>query len=182
MENDDLKSLWKELKMPEKDQTELSTMLKEQNHPVLRSIKRQAIFEFLALAAFLFCYYTMFDGNKKPLLINLILVFAIAFNMLNHLKIYRLQQNFRAGSNLLNDVSSFAEKLKTSQIQTIMSKVILAIGLILFFTDGIELNEKKWYAIAVIVVIFMLQLLLLNKIWQKRVREIKLTIIELEKV
>lgn len=182
MENDELKSLWKDLKTPEKDQNELSTMLKEQNHPVLRSIKRQAIFEFLALAAFLFCYYTMFDGNKKPLLINLILVFAITFNMLNHLKIYRLQQNFRGGSNLLNDVSSFAQKLKTSQIQTIMSKVILAIGMILFFTDGIELNEKKWYAIAFIVVIFILQLLLLKKIWKKRVREIKLTILELKKV
>ena len=37
--------------------------------------------------------------------------------------------NIKGGSNLLNDVSSFAEKLKTSQIQTIMSKVILAIGM-----------------------------------------------------
>lgn len=182
MENDDLKSLWKEIKTPEKDANQLSKMMKAKNHPVLKSIKRQAIVEFLAFVIFLFCYYTMFDGNKKPLLINLILVFAVAFNMLNHLKIYRLQQNFRGGSNLLNDVSSFAEKLKTSQIQTIMSKVILAIGMILFFTDGIELNEKKWYAIAFIVVVFILQLLLLNKIWQKRVREIKLTIIELEKV
>lgn len=180
MENDELKSLWKDLKTPKKDENELSTMLKEQNHPVLRSIRRQAIFEFLALAAFLFCYYTMFDGNKKPLLINLILVFAITFNMLNHLKIYRLQQNFRGGSNLLNDVSSFAKKLKTSQIQTIMSKVILTIGMILFFTDGIELNEKKWYAIAFIVVIFILQLLLLNKIWQKRIAQIKLNIQDFE--
>ena len=76
MGNDDLKTLWKEVKTPEKDANQLSNMLKAKNHPVLKSIKRQAVFEFLAFAIFLFCYYTMFDGNKKPLLINLILVFA----------------------------------------------------------------------------------------------------------
>lgn len=180
MENDDLKSLWKEVKTPEKDPTELSKMLKAQNHPVLKSIRRQAVFELLAFAVFLFCYYTMFDGSKKTLFINLILVFAIAFNMLTHLKIYRLQQHFRGSSNLLNDVNSFAEKLKIYQRQTIISKVVLVIGLMLFFTNGILLTDKKWYVIAVIAVVFILQLLLLNNIWQKRIAQIKLTIQDFE--
>lgn len=180
MENDDLKSLWKEIKTPEKDANQLSKMMKAKNHPVLKSIKRQAIVEFLAFAIFLFCYYTMFDGNKKPLLINLILVFAITFNMLNHLKIYRLQQHFRAIENIKDDLKSFAARLKTYQLEVIISKVILLIGLMLFFTNEIEFTEKKWYAIAVIAVVFILQLALINNIWRKRITRIKLTIEDFE--
>jgi len=180
MENDDLKSLWKGIKTPEKDANQLSKMMKAKNHPVLKSIKRQAIVEFLAFAIFLFCYYTMFDGNKKPLLINLILIFAAAFNMLNHLKGYRLQQHFRASENIKDDLKSFAAKLKTYQLEVIISKVILLIGLMLFFTNGIEFTEKKWFAMAVIAVVFILQLALLNNIWRKRITRIKLTIQDFE--
>lgn len=180
MENDDLKSLWKKVKNPEKDVNQLSNMLKAKNHPVLRSIKRQAIFEFLAFAVFLFCYYTLFDGNKKPLSINLILIFAVAFNMLNHLKGYRLQQGFRASENIKDDLKSFAAKLKSYQIQVIISKIIWVIGIMLFFTNGIELNEKKWFAMAFIALIFILQLLIIYNIWQKRIARIKLNIQDFE--
>ena len=180
MENDDLKSLWKEVKTPAKDSNELVKMLKTKNHPVIKSIKRQAIFEFVAFAVFLFCYYTMFDGSKKPLLINLVLVVAVTFNMLNHLKGYRLQQNFRASENIKADLKSFATKLKSYQLEVIISKVILLIGLMLFFTNGIELTEKKWYAVAIIALIFILQLVMINNIWRKRITSIKLTIQDFE--
>lgn len=180
MGNDDLKTLWKEVKTPEKDANQLSNMLKAKNHPVLKSIKRQAVFEFLAFAIFLFCYYIMFDGSQKPLLINLILIFAVAFNMLNHLKGYRLQQQFRASENIKADLKSFAAKLKNYQIEVIICKVILVIGLMLFFTNGIEFTEKKWFAMAAITILFILQLALINNIWQKRITRIKLTIQDFE--
>ena len=62
MENDDLKSLWKGIKTPEKDANQLSKMMKAKNHPVLKSIKRQAIFEFLAFLTLMkFFHLKMFS-------------------------------------------------------------------------------------------------------------------------
>lgn len=181
MENDKLKSIWNSVPTAQKSNTELTEMLKERNHPLLKAIKNQALFELVAFSIFLFCYYSMFDGTEKPLLINFLLVFAIAVNMFHHLKGYRLQQYFRASENIKDDLKSFAAKMKTYQLETIISKIVLVSGLATFFTYGIQFTEKKWLAIGIIVIIFTIQLILLNRIWMNRIRKIKATIGEFEK-
>ena len=80
MEDDKLKSIWNSVPTAQKSNTELTEMLKERNHPVLKAIKKQALFELAAFSIFLFCYYSMFDGTEKPLLINFLLVFSSAFS------------------------------------------------------------------------------------------------------
>lgn len=180
MEDDKLKSIWNSVPIAQKSNTELTEMLKERNHPVLKAIKKQALFELAIFSIFLFCYYSMFDGTEKPLLINFLLVFAIAINMFHHLKGYHLQQHFRASENIKDDLKSFAAKLKTYQFETIICKIIFIAGLATFFTYGIQFTEKKWLAIGVIVIIFIVQLILLNRIWQKRRTRIKHAIEEFE--
>jgi Ca2+/Na+ antiporter len=180
MENDPLKSIWKSVETTQKSSTELTSMFKEGNHPALKAIKKQALIELAGFAIFLFCYYTMFDGAAKPLLINIILVMAIAVNMFHHYRGYRLQQAFRANQNIKEDLKNFANKLKSYQLETLLSKVVWAGGLMLFFTNGIQMNEKKWWAVVAILTIFLVQLVLLNNIWAKRVTRIKTIIRELE--
>lgn len=182
MENDNLKLIWQEIKTPQKSPDELSEIVKEKNHPTLRSIKRQAVFELLASILFLCCYYGMFDGIKKPLFINLILVFAISINILNHLKGYRLQQKFRASNTILKDLKNFASKLKSHRLETLISKVILIIGMMIFFTNGMQLTEKKWWIIGFLTIVFIAQLMLLNKIWANRAEKIKLILRDFEGV
>ena len=54
------------------------------------------------------------------------------------------------------------------------------IGIILFFTNGIELNEKRWFAMAFMALVFILQLLIIYNIWQKRIARLKLNIQDFE--
>ena len=178
MESDNLKSIWKTVPTEQKSIVVLTQMLKESNHPVLKAIKKQVIFELVAFSFFLFCYYTMFDGAEKPLYINLILVLAIAVNMYHHLKGYQLQQYFRAGKNLNEDLKTFVARLQSYQVETIISKIVFIAGLATFFVYGIEFTEKKWWAIACILIVFIGQLIWLNSIWSKRINKIKLTIKE----
>ena len=180
MENDPLKSIWKSVETTQKSPSELTAMFKEGNHPALKAIKKQALFELAGFTIFLFCYYSMFDGAAKPLFVNIILVVAIAVNMFHHYRGYRLQQVFRSRQNLKEDLKSFANKIKSFQIETILSKIIWLGGLLLFFTNGIQMNEKKWLAVIAILTIFLLQLILLNSVWAKRVVKIKTIIQELE--
>ncbi|WP_113654368.1 hypothetical protein [Pedobacter namyangjuensis] len=180
MEKDKLKSIWKTIPIQHKSDIELTKMLKEQNHPVLNAIKKQAFFELFAFASFLVCYYTMFDGAKKSSLANLALVFAISINMLHHLKGYRLQQIFRASENVLEDLKRFAVKLKSYQLETLIAKIVFIAGMGIFFTNGIQLTANKWWAIGLIVIIFTMQLIFLNSVWVNRIRKIKTTLMEFE--
>lgn len=181
MENDKLKSIWKTIPAQHKSEIELAEMISERNHPILNAIKKQAFVELFAFTLFLFCYYTMFDGEKKPLLANIALVFAIAINMFYHFKGYRLQQLFRSSENVLEDLKRFAVKLKSYKLQTIIAKIIFIAGIGIFFTNGIQLTANKWGAIGLIVIIFIIQLILLNRVWVNRIRKIKATIVEFEK-
>ena len=180
MENDKLKAIWKTVNPPLKNKVELTAMFKEGNHPTLKTIKKQALFELLGFTLFLFCYYSMFDGEANPLFINVILIVAIAVNMLHHFRGYRLQQKFRTSQNLKEDLKSFVTRLKSYQLETLLSKIICATGLTLFFTNGIQMNQQKWWAVVAIVIFFLIQLALLTSIWAKRVGKIKTIIQELE--
>lgn len=180
MENDQLKSIWKGFDTPQKSETVLIEMFKERNHPVLKAIKKQAIFELVAFTLFLFCYYTMFDGLEKPLFINIILITAILVNMLHHFRGYQLQQKFRASNNLKDDLSSFTAKLKSYQLETLFSKIIWVGGLMVFFTHNIQFTSNKWWAFAAIVIVLVAQLFLLNRNWGKRITQIKMVIKQME--
>ena len=181
MENDKLKSIWKTIPAQHKSEIELAEMISERNHPILNAIKKQAFVELFAFTIFLFCYYTMFDGAKKPLLANISLVLAISINVFHHFKAYRLQQLFRSSENVLEDLKLFAAKLKSHQLETVIAKTIFIAGMCFFFTNGIEFTSKKWWTIGLIVIIFIIQLFLLNRIWMNRIRKIKTTIAEFEK-
>ena len=180
MENDKLKSIWKTIPAQHKSDIELTEMLKERNHPILNAIKKQAFVELFAFTIFLFCYYTMFDGVDKPLLANIALVFAIAINMFHYIKGYRLQQLFRSSENVLEDLKRFAAKLKSYQLETLIAKTLFIAGMGVFFTNGIQLTANKWWAIGLIVIIFIIQLIFLNRVWANRIRKIKATIGEFE--
>lgn len=180
MENDNLQSIWKTIETPQKSNSELTTMFEERNHPVLKAIKKQALFELVGFTIFLFCYYSMFNGIQKPLFINMILIFAIAVNMFHHFRGFRLQQQFRANQNLKEDLKKFVTKLKSYQLETMLSKIVWIAGMIIFFTANIQFNEKKWWVAVAIAIVLMVQLVLLTRIWSKRIAKLKTIISDLE--
>jgi hypothetical protein len=178
MEKDKLQSLWQGINPTQKSQEELSKILKDRSHPVLKSMKKQILIELIGFTAFLFCYYTMFDGAAKPLLINVTLIVAIALPLLHNLKGYRLQKQFKSSSNLKDDLTSFVAKLKSFRVETMIARIAFVFGFLLFFTYNIEFSQGKWWATLLIMIAFSIQLFFLYKIWSGRINRLKLVLQE----
>lgn len=178
MEIDNLKSVWQEISTPQKNTEELNLMLKKNSHPILASIKKQIVIEALGFTAFLFCYFTMFNGADKPLVGNLIIVAAILLQLFYNYRGFLMQSNFRSSTNLTSDLQNFTVKLKTYRTEVLLARTFFAFGIIAFFTYNINFSESKWLALAVISIIFSVQLGFLYRIWSKRINRLTLVLEE----
>lgn len=176
MEIDNLKSVWQEISTPQKNKEELNLMLKKNSHPILASIKKQVAIESLGFTAFIFCYFTMFDGADKPLAVNLIIIVAIVLQLFYSYKGYLMQSSFRSSTNLNNDLESFATKLKSYRMEVMLARIIFAVALLIFFSYGINFSTNKFWALGFIIVIFSVQLGLFYRIWNKRINRLELVL------
>ena len=178
MEIDNLKSIWQTISTPQKSREELNLLLKKNSYPILASIKKQIIIEALGFTTFLFCYFNIFDGADKPLAGNLIIVAAILLQLFYNYRGYLMQSNFRSSTNLSSDLKNFIGKLKTYKTEVLLARTFFAIGIIGFFTYNINFSESKWLALAVILIIFSVQLAFLYRIWSKRINRLELVLDE----
>jgi hypothetical protein len=180
MELDDLKNTWQNVKTPETSATDIKAMLSENNHPVLKSIRTQVIIEVAAWSVFLLCYYTMFDGDTKPVWINAILVVSVLFPMVHNLMGYSFARYLVNGPTLKESLTIYLAKVKVYAAISISTRVLLAAGFIVFFTYGLTLNAARFYSLAIIGAIFMLQLVILYRMWAKRLSNIKTAVLGFE--
>lgn len=179
METDNLKSVWQSITPALKSNEDLIKMSKERSNTVLEPMRKQIYIELFGFIAFLFCYYSMFDGANKPLTINLIIAVAIVLPIINHLRGYQLQKQFKSGKNLKDDLTSFVNKLENFRVETIIARLAFTIGLMLFFTYNITFSVQKWWAIFLIVIVFSIQFFFLHKTWSNRISKLKLVLQEL---
>lgn len=173
MELNELKTAWNNVKMPEKTAADIKAMLSENNHPVLKGIRKQIIIEVAAWSIFLVCYYTMFDGDTKPAWINIILVVSVLFPLIHNLMGYNFARYLINGSTLKESLTTYIARVKVYATVSISSRFLLAVGFILFFTYGLSLNAARCYSLAIIGLIFGFQIWMLYCIWAKRINSIK---------
>ena len=178
MEIDNLKSTWQDISAPQKKEEELDLLLKKNSHPVLTSIKKQIIIELFGFTAFLFCYFTMFDGETKPIAINLTIMGAVLLQLFYGYKGFLMQSRFKSSTNLNDNLQSFMKHLKSYRLQVLLARTTFAIGFITFFTYDISFSALKWLFLAFIIVIFVVQLCLLYRIWSKRIGRLELVLEE----
>lgn len=176
MEQDPLKSAWQGISPKAKSNTELQRMLKEGTHPLLKGIRKQMIIETAAYIAFLCIYYNAFDGNRKPLGMNALLVaamlLAIGHNILN----YRFTKRRIQGENLQQSLNGQLSQMKLHAIVSITSRVLMAACLLGFFTAVINFNAGKYWLLAGVIAVYIVQMALLSRIWLGRIRQMKDTI------
>ena len=178
METDNLKSVWQGIAPAQKSKEDLNKMCKEHSNPVLKSIKKQMIIELLGFTAFLFCYYSMFDGADKPLFVNIIITIAILAPILHHVKSYKLQKLFKGGTNLKDNLTDFVSNLKVLRVENLITRIIYISGMMLFFTYNINFSESNWWALVAILIVFSAQLFILHKVWSVRINKLKLVLQE----
>jgi hypothetical protein len=181
MDLDDMKSYWQQLPAESNKPAEaLKRMIKENGHPVLKGIRRQLLIEMVGWLVFLIVSYDFFDGQKKPLYLNLLIVgagiFVVAHNGLG----YMMARNLKTAGNIASALSDYLNKTKTYAIVSITSRIVSMTALLLFLTDAIQFTKEKHIVLAGIVVLFAVQIGLLCRLWIKRIIQLQTSITELE--
>lgn len=172
MELDELKAAWNNMETPANTPEEIKLMLQENRHPVLKEIRKQLAIEITGWSIFLAVYYTMFDGDKKPLLINVILVITVLLPLIHNLMGYRFSKYLVNGATIRQSLENYLSKVRVYAIVSVMSRVFFMTGLLVFLLYGLNFNSAKYISLAVIISFFLVQTVLLSLLWTKRLKKL----------
>ncbi|TWF45317.1 hypothetical protein FHW36_1011247 [Chitinophaga polysaccharea] len=177
---DHLKSYWDNTPTPNRNILEIQALAEKKTSPVIRSIRKQLTIEIVGYSAFLLVYYDFFDGHKKPLSLNLLLVAAMLLLLAHNAFGYTLSKRPVLGENLLDNLRTKSLQIKQYAVISISSKILAMAGIFSFFLGmGIQWNNARYAALAAITGIVALQGFLLWKVWAARIKRMNATIAEL---
>jgi len=173
MELAELKHAWDTIETPVKSTDDIKLMLSENGHPVLKKIRKQLIIEIIGWSVFLLCYYTMFDGDHKPIWINITLIVSVLLPLIHNLLGYRFAKYLVNGATIKESLKNYLSKVKIYATVSIICRLLFMTGLLLFFTYGVSFNTKKYVSFAIIILIFLVQLSILCRLWAKRWKKLE---------
>lgn len=177
---DPLKAAWDNTPTPSRNTAELAVIANRQASPVMRGIRKQLIIELVGYTLFLVAYYDFFDGNKKPFYLNALLVVSVLFLLAHNVTGYTLAKNPAIGSSLLENMQQQLQQLKRYALVSVSSRGLAFAGIFAFFLANIHWDNSKYMAVAVIVIILLLQQFFLRKIWAGRIKRLSNTIAALK--
>lgn len=169
-------SAWQAAETTSKNNAELITMLKDGQHPVLKHMRRQLIIETIAFTIFLFLYYDLFDGDRKPMYANMFIITGMLIVIVHNIIGYIFTKSQLQGSNLKQSLELHLVSLKKHATISIICRALMASCLLLFFTSVMSFNANKFWSMVTIVLILSIQLIVLWSLWRKRIAKLKGTI------
>ena len=172
MEFDELKLAWKGLDGKDKNLEELKQMTRENRHPVLKGIRVQLIIEITAWTFFLFVYYDMFDGDRRAFHLNLLLVAAVLLLLMHSITGYISAKRLVKGNDLKQSLLNYLSKIKIYAVISVTSRVFTVICLLIFFTATITFTPYKYMLLSGILLIIPIQVILLSRIWNNRIKKL----------
>ena len=177
MEFDELKSLWNTIEPLPKTAEEVRDMLKENNHPVLRKIRKQFTIEIVGWVALLACYYTMFDGDRRPAAFNIILIISVIAPLMHNLYGYNFARYLADEPTIKKSLEEYLRRIKVYMMVSIVSRIIFLCGLMLFFSSAVTFDARKYLVLAALTLVLVLfQTIFLYRIWTKRITAIRATL------
>lgn len=171
MHTDPLKSAWNAI--PEAHITNIKV-----KHPALKDIRRQLTIESTLYTIFLMVYYDFFDGDKKPFILNMILVVSVLLLLLHNISGYIITKNNVGNNNLKESLTTYLKKIQQFAIVAVVSRALAFSGIMLFFIANITWTSGKYYGLAVIIGLLCFQIFSLRKIWAGRINKIRRVLAE----
>lgn len=147
--------------------------MRESGHPVLKGIRKQLIIETVIFTLFLFVYYDFFDGHRKPLFANVVLVMGLLVAIIHNILGYVLTRRPVMGDTIKESLKVKLASLKTYAVVSVGCRVLVAGCLLLFFMQVVRFTMEKYWMLAAILLVFIVQLVLLGRIWMKRIKRLK---------
>lgn len=173
MELNELKNTWDAAATPVRTIEEVRSMLKENNHPVLKGVRRQMLMELAGWTLFLAGYYTMFDSNLKPLWVNILLVVSVLLPFIHNLMSYRFSKYLVNGVTVKESLIRYLARVKVYANVSLASRVLFMGGLLLFFLYGLKLDGWKYGLLGIILIVFLIQLFVLYRLWAARLKKLE---------
>lgn len=178
MTNDPLKAAWQTANIPARD--DLQAVVRARGgHPVMSRIRRQLLLEGGCYILFLLVYYDFFDGHRRPLYLNIILILSVACMLTQHLNGYLLAASALKGPDIFRSLQQKVLQLKQYAWLSVGSRVLGWCGIMVFFCTGITWTNAKYGLLAGAIVIMGVQMAMLWRLWQRRINRIKKTLVEL---
>ncbi len=174
MELNDLKSDWKSATTHPTSADALRRMVQEGNHPVLRGIKWQLIIETVLFSVLLVGYYDGFDGDQKPLYVNVVLVLGVVLVLAHNVLGYLSARNLIVGADLRASIGNYLAQIKSYAIVSVLSRVAAFVCLMVFFLSTVDFSGNDLIlTCSVLALIVAVQVFFLLQLWNKRIRSLE---------
>lgn len=172
MEIEHLKSDFQNAGKTSVNKENIQKMIEDNNHPVLKSIKKQLLIETVLWAIFLAVYYNIFDGHLKSALWNILLVVAVLFILVHNALGFKITSNPINGETILESLKNYQTKIQRYAMISIVTRVLAIAILLGYFMSTITFTQEKLFSLGLIALIFPIQIYLLQRVWAKRKNQI----------
>jgi len=173
MEINDLKSGWQSIEVPFKSEADLLKMTQIKNHPSIRSIRTKLIMETISMVLFLTVYYDWFDGDKKPLFANALLVIGlllyIATDVIGYISISKRIH----GADLKISLDRYLAKIRSLANYSLISSILYSVSFLLFFSSVIQFTKEKSFILLGLVIVMVQMVFWSQRIWRKWINSLQ---------
>ena len=154
MDIDDLKADWQNAGGEIVNDEKLKLMTRISQHPTLKKLRIKLILETVFLTVLLFVYYDGFDGDKKPLYANALLVSSVLLYIANNVLGFLFIKNPIRAENISLSIQKHVITLKRLSIFSLLSSVVYAVTLIFYFSVSIKFTSFKYVLLSLLIFSF----------------------------
>jgi len=173
MELSDLKSDWHNAGVTMKSEGDLLKMTRINNHPTLKKIRSKLIIETFCFILFLSIYYDWFDGDKKPMYANALLVSSLLLFIANDMIGYFSIVKKFSGRDIKNSLEIYLARIKRLSIYSMICIVLYSFSILLFFTSVIHFTKEKSFILLSFVILLFQMLFWSQRIWNKWIKSLQ---------
>lgn len=178
MELEELKSDWQNAGIVYRSEDDLQKMTKIKNHPTLKRIRTKLMIETIFYLLFLFVYYDWFDGDKKPVYANVLLVISLLLFIANDVIGYVSIVRRISGADLKNSLGKYLSKIRQLSTLSLICTFLYSISLLVYFSSVIHFTKEKSFILWGILLVMTQLMFWSHRIWRKWIKNLELQVSE----
>jgi len=176
MELEELKSDWQNAGIVYRSEDDLQKMTNIKNHPTLKRIRTKLIIETICYLLFLVLYYDLFDGEKRPVYANVLLVISLLLFIANDVIGYVSIEKRIAGLDLKNSLEKYLSKIRQLSTLSLICTFLYSISLLVYFSSVIHFTREKSFILLGILLLLTQLMYWSHRIWTKRIKNLELQV------